>query len=310
MKAKSSLLCGLLCALVSRAALGAADNKQDLLWKKLEAVVEQEDRALDGVVGVAILDLESGRWLLHNADEVFPTASSIKIAVLAELYRQEEQSAGGAAGKARLDDLYTMNAADLVDDSRIMAGLTPGVTRITNRDLATFMVAVSDNAATNVLIERLGMENVGVLLRSLGLEKTQLRRKMIDLEAARTGRENVSTPREMVRLLEAIHRGRAFGPALTADFEKVLSTRKSSYLARDLSEDVVVADKPGDLGGVRCDSGIVFAYKRPFVISVMTAYLRDEPTAEQAIGRIGLAAYRHFEQLGRSSEYGRVIPEP
>src|SRR5216684_149427 len=90
------------------------------------------------------------KYLLH-ANDVYPQASSIKIWVLAELYRQAQQ------GKLKLTDLYTVNAADLVQDSDIMGGLTPGVTRITLRDLATMMVAVSDNAATNVLIDRIGM---------------------------------------------------------------------------------------------------------------------------------------------------------
>src|SRR5207302_3897033 len=91
--------------------------------------------------------------------------------------------------------LYTVQSADLVPDSDIMNGLTPGVTRVTLSDLATMMVAVSDNSATNVLIDRVGMQNVNAMLDSLGLSHTRLRRKMMDLEAAKQGRENISTPR-------------------------------------------------------------------------------------------------------------------
>src|SRR5437867_12854679 len=144
---------------LSTAALGQQkpeaprDTGSDLLWKKLETRIEEIAARLDGVMGVAILDLTDGRTLLQNADRVFPTASSIKIAILLELYRQEQEARGGAQGKAKLDDVYTFDPKDLVEDSQIMAGLTAGVTRVTNRDLAQFMIAVSDNAATNVLID-------------------------------------------------------------------------------------------------------------------------------------------------------------
>src|SRR6266851_4870534 len=87
---------------------------------------------------------------------------------------------------------------DLVIGSDIMLGLTPGFTRLTLRDLATMMVAVSDNSATNVLIDRVGFDNVNAMLEGLGLHGTRLRRKMMDLKAASEGRENVSTPREMM----------------------------------------------------------------------------------------------------------------
>jgi beta-lactamase class A len=114
------------------------DIGSDLLWKKLETRVGQISDRLDGVMGVAILDLTDGRILLHNGDRVFPTASSIKIAILLELYRQDQEARTGAKGKAKLDDLYTFDPKDLVEDSQIMAGLTPGVTRVTNRDLSRF----------------------------------------------------------------------------------------------------------------------------------------------------------------------------
>ncbi len=186
------------------------------------------------MLGVAILDLGTGHELLVHPDEVFPQASSIKIAVLAELYHQDGESADGKSGRARLNDSYTVRRSDLVADSDIMGGLTPGVTKLTNRDLATMMVPVSDNSATNVLIDLVGMDNVKQLMDSLGLKNTQLRRKMMDLKAAAEGRENISTPREMMHLLEALYRRKVFTPALGDDFFNVLATHKDSWLPRDL----------------------------------------------------------------------------
>lgn len=281
--------------------------KQRALWDKLTASIRQVDLELDGVLGVAIEDLTSGQTFFLHEDEVFPQASSIKIAVLAELYRQDQQAAQGASGKARLSDLYTVQSSDLVPDSDIMGGLTPSVTKITNRDLATMMIAVSDNSATNVLIDRVGMENVNRLLDTLNLAHTRLRRKMMDIKAAGEGRENVSTPREMLSLLEQIYRGKIFNQATTNDFLKMLSTHKDSWIPRDLPDGLQVADKPGSLEGVRNDSGIVFAQNRPYVICVMTTYLRKERDGENAIARISAAAYTMFDRFGRASEYGRVV---
>jgi len=285
-------------------------EKQLALWQKLEDRIADVDRHLDGTMGVAILDLTDGKTFLLRGDEVFAQASSIKIAVLAELYRQEQRGRHGEQGVARLSDLYTVRSEDMVPDSSIMLGLTPGVTKVTNRDLATMMVAVSDNSATNVLIDRVGMANVEGMLAGLGLKNTHLRRKMMDLEAARQGRENLSTPREMMTLLETIYRNKLLDRDLTADFFKVLSTAKDSSIPKLLPAGLVIANKPGELEAVRNDSGIVFVPNRAFVICVMTSYLQDELAGQRAISEIALAAYRYFDRLGRSSEYGRAVPPP
>ena len=276
-------------------------EKQQVLWMKLEKSILDVDRSLDGVMGVAIVDLTDGRKYLLHANDVFPQASSIKICVLAELYRQAQQD------KLKLTDLYTVNTADLVQDSDIMGGLTPGVTRITLRDLATMMVAVSDNSATNVLIDRVGMDNVNAFLNAQGLRETKLRRKMMDLKAAAEGRENVSTPGEMMTLLQGLYRGEILNKEMTADFFKVLSTHKDSWIPRDLPDDLKIADKPGALEGVRNDSGVIFVNKRPYVLCVMTTYLHRERDGEEAISNISLAAWRMFDRMARASEYGRVI---
>jgi len=284
------------------------DTGGDLLWKKLESRVEETASRLDGIMGVAILDLTDGRILLHNADRVFPAASSIKLAILLELYRQDQEARGGAKGKAILDDIYTFDPKDLVEDSRIMAGLTPGVTQVTNRDLAQFMIAVSDNSAANILYDRVGRDNVNAMLRGIELSKTMLRRKMMDVAAARRGEENVATPQEMVRLLEAIHKGKMLNKQSTTELIKQLSTLKQSYIPCYLPDSVQVANKPGELEGVRTDSGIIFAQNRPFAMSVMTAYNRDEKAAERAISEVALEAYHYFEMRGKTSEYGRILP--
>lgn len=284
------------------ASIGFAQAPDDSLWKKLGAHVDEAVEKFDGVIGVAIVDLTDQRAILKNADHVFPTASSIKIAILLELYRQEQN------GKAKLNDVYTFDQKDLVDDSQIMAGLTPGVTKITNRDLAQFMVAVSDNAAANVLINRVGMQNVNGTLRGLGLTKTMLRRKMMDIAAARRGDENVSTPQEMGRLLGMIFDGKALNKELTDAFIKQLKTlKKDSWLSTDLPSEIEIADKPGSLQGIRTDSGIVFAKNRPFAISVMTSAVRDERAAERRIGEVAREAFNYFEMRGKITEYGRVL---
>lgn len=274
---------------------------QQELWKKLQGYVEEQDHRLNGVMGVALLDLTSGEQYLLRGDETFPQASSIKITVLANLYLQDQK------GTLHLNDLYTVNAADLVPDSFIMGGLTPGITKITLHDLATMMVAVSDNSATNVLIDRVGFDNVNAMLESLGLHSTRLRRKMMDLNAAKQGNENIATPREMMTLLANIDQGKVLDPAHKDAFFKMLATGKNSPIRQAVPDAVVAADKPGELEAVRADSGVVFAQNRPFVICVMTSYDQDENAANATIGRIAKAAYEYFDRVGRASPYGRVI---
>lgn len=275
--------------------------KTEILWQKLEASIQQIDQHLDGVMGIAIEDLTTGQHYFLHEDEVFAQASSIKITVLANLFLQAQE------GRLKIGDLYTVQSADLVPDSDIMNGLTPRVTRLTLRDLATMMVAVSDNSATNVLIDRIGMDNVNAMLDSLGLKHTRLRRKMMDLEAAKQGRENISTPREMMVLLDAIYHGKVLNKESTDDFFKVLSTNKDSFIPRDLPPDLKIANKPGELEAVRNDSGIVFVQGRPYVICVMTAFLRNERAGEEAISKVSLEAWRIFDRLSRATEYGRVV---
>jgi beta-lactamase class A len=308
----SSLL--LLIALLARVAFGASDDakrsdteestraKQDVLWGHMEGAIRGIVHETDAVIGVAIVDLTDQRSFYLNADAIYPTASTIKIAVLAELYRQNERGSG-----AKLADLYTVNAKDGVGTEGILQSMSAGVSRITNHDLALLMVSLSDNSATNVLIDRVGMDNVNNWLAQLGLERTRLRRHMLDVKAAEEGRENTSTPRELITMLQALHAGRVFNKKTTEDFFKMLSTQKSSYIPRLLPADLVIANKPGSLDAVRNDAGIVFVPGRPFAIAVMTTFSNDDIAAEQCIARIAKVAWSYFDRVGKSSDLGRIV---
>jgi beta-lactamase class A len=276
-------------------------EKKEILWQKLQDGISQVDASLDGVMAIAIRDLTSGKEYLLHGDEIMPQASSIKIAVLADLLLQAQH------GKVKLSEEYVVRKEDLVSGSDIMLGLTPGVTRLTLRELATIMVAVSDNSATNVLISRLGMEDINAMLANLGLKSTRLRRKMMDLNAAGEGRENVATPREMMTLLEAIYSGKLLNKEMTAEFIKLLSTHKESAMLQGLPDDAIAANKPGELEAVRNDSGIIFVKGRPYILCVMTTYLKDEKDGSAAIRKIAELTYSYFDRVGRASEYGRVV---
>lgn len=287
----------------------ASSRHADELWERMENEIRGVAGQLDGVMGVTVRDLASGREFSLNGDKVFPAASTIKLAVLAELYRQTVLAESGAGGKLKITDLYTLSQADQVADSAIFNNLTPGATVLTHGDLAAFMVVVSDNAAANVLIRRLGMDSINKTLDELGLGEIRLRRKMMDLEAARQGRENVATPRQLVELLSRIRKGELLGEKYTADFFRLLRTPKESDLPRWIPASVPVANKPGSLPGVRCDAGIVEVPGRPFAIAVMTAFLVQDADGGEAIARVAAIAYRYFARLGAASLHGRYLKD-
>src|SRR5882724_9649346 len=98
--------------------------KEQLLFQKLDSTIQAESRNLDGVLGAYVLDLATGNTIASNADETFPTASTIKIAILAELFHQAQQ------GKLNLNDPYVLQSKDLVGGSGISSALTPGTTKL------------------------------------------------------------------------------------------------------------------------------------------------------------------------------------
>ena len=271
-------------------ALQLTPNQAELKAKFAQRLHEISSR-VDGVVGYAVLDLTSGDRITHLGGETFPTASTIKIAIVYELFKQAEE------GKVRLTETITLDRSKAVGGTGVLVYM--GTPTLSILDYATLMVTLSDNTATNVLIDRLGMANVTARMESLGLTHTRLRRRMMDTAAARRGDENVSTPDEIVRLLETVSKNK--------DAVELLEKPKTSRLRRGLPAGVAAADKPGELEGVRVDAGIVFAKNRPYILCVMTTYLKSEEEGESAIEEMSRAAYEYFSRIA-SGPLGRRFP--
>jgi beta-lactamase class A len=261
------------------------------LKQKFERRAAEIAARVDGVMGYVIVDLTSGDRFAHLDRETFPTASTIKLAVVYELFKQVEE------GSLRLDETMVLDRSKAVGGTGVLADL--GTPTLSIRDYAMLMVRLSDNTATNVLIDRLGMEKIAKRMLGLGLTATKLRRHMMDTAAARRGDENVSTPDELARLLQTIGK--------MPDAVAMLKKSKESRLRRGLPEGVETADKPGELEGVRVDAGIVFAKNRPYILCLMTTFLKDEAEGERAIEDLSRSAYEYFSRVG-SGPLGRRLP--
>jgi beta-lactamase class A len=278
------------------------DAKASALLDRLRSEVQARAARLDGVLGVYVEDLKSGAVVELRADETFPTASSIKPAVLYELYKQ--------ADEGRLDvNEVTRPPVPRVAGGGVLEMLGDRVS-LAWRDLALLMMVHSDNEATNVLIRKLGMDSVNRRLDALALPHTRLRRQMMDLEAARWGNENVSTPREMARLAALVARGEGLSAQRAKDLLAVATVpAQGSPFRRGLPEGVRAVAKPGSLEGVRCEMAWVDVPGRPYAAGIMTAYLAREEDGEEAIQALSAALYSTFDRLARASEFGRVISE-
>ncbi|MFQ6076497.1 MAG: serine hydrolase [Candidatus Bathyarchaeia archaeon] len=273
---------------------------------KLEKLLRFEAEKFPGVMGIGVKDLEEGDKILVNGDEVFPIGSSIKIPILIEFFNKAE------AGVINLDELLALKEEYTVGGSGVLQELQPGKVTMSLLDYATLMITVSDNVATNILIDIVGMEDVNRTLTRLGLERTKLRRKMMDYEAAKAGQENVSTPREMIELMDRLYRGKGLSPYVCESTLNIMKKPKLGVIRASVPDEIPVADKSGGVEGVSCDIGIVFLPRRPYAIAVMTKHIpisdfHGLDTRRTMIHVTGLVQ-TYFQEMDLATPLGRRVP--
>jgi beta-lactamase class A len=283
----------------SQGAYPVDEGTSGLLRKQFERRLDMIASSIDGVMGYAIVDLTSNDRFERYAGATFPTASTIKIAVLYELFRQ--------AGERRLslDAPIRLDPAKAVGGTGVLFELSSVTMSLL--DYATLMIVLSDNTATNMVIEAVGMDRVNARMQAIGAGDIRLRRRMMDLDAAAAGNENVASPAALARLLTAIYRNEGLSAASHEGLQSILRKAKSSAMLRALPPGVSVASKPGELGGVRVDAGIVELEWRPYVFVAMTSWLARDLDGERAIEDLSRASFEYFRRLDVSSEHGRAV---
>ncbi|MHB1051274.1 MAG: serine hydrolase [Bacteroidota bacterium] len=277
-------------------------SQTDIVKEKFISKVQSIVQNADAVVGVAIKDLNTGEQVLMNEKEIYPQASSIKIHILSEVYRQ------AAEGKFKMTDSRTLTPSSKVSGSGVLALLGDKSVTLSIRDYCVLMMHLSDNTATNLLIDLVGMKNVNESLVRNGAPNTKLQRIMMDYQAAKEGRENISTPVDVLMILEKLYRGTLVNKQSADDMLSIMKLEKSGWIKSGIDDDVVVANKAGDVEGVKVDAAIVYLDNNPYIIVVMTKMLAAESDGAAIITEISKAAYRYYERKANSNQYGRRIP--
>jgi beta-lactamase class A len=296
-----ALLCALGLALPSGPAAGQEPHLRQLA-ERFQSRLAGIAAEAPGVLGIQVVDLTSGQRFGVNSELVFPQGSSIKVPILLELYRQ------AAAGRVRLDERVPVDSAEMVGGTGVLNAFGDGTSHLALRDLGVLMIVLSDNTATNLLIDRLGMEGVNRLSAELGAPQTRLQRKMIRPRDSAEGRENLSTPAEAAALMARVARCALPVPAeACADLKRILSIPKTGALADAVPRGVPMAWKWGGIEGVYTVWGVVDLPGRPYVIAAMMNYAQDD-SAEEWVRRAAEATHGYFSRLARASPHGTRVP--
>ncbi|SMP54638.1 serine hydrolase [Anoxynatronum buryatiense] len=238
-------------------------------------------------VAVTVKDVSRGQWVMQlNDHQPMPSASIIKLLIMAEAMNQV------AEGRFALDQSIEILPAEQVAYS-LVTDLAAGSYQY--QDLVQLMITVSDNTATNVLMDLLGMERINGLAAALGLKNTRLQRKMMDFESARQGRQNLTTSGDMVTLLELILQEKLATPALCRLMLTFLENQQDrDSLRRYLPKKVKVAHKTGELPTLNHDVGLVSLSDQQYLIGVFVNEAVDNLEARRLIGHISRLVYHHM----------------
>jgi beta-lactamase class A len=258
----------LLAALAGESPAPSADTAA--LRRTLDSIANTHH----GVVGYSVINLETGERLSRRGDEKFSTASLIKVPVLVTVFDLV------ARGRLSLDDPLTVLKIDQVGGSGVVQHLHSG-TVLTVRDAAWLMSTISDNTATNLLLDRIIIRRVWDKMDSLGLNntrihsKTFLRNSSVAMDSSVKYGLGVTTPNEMARLFELLARGKAVDPVSDSTMLHILEHNTADFMLQRHAGGVRAAHKDGETDAVRTECTLWYLRAR-VVACVMTKENKDQ----------------------------------
>ncbi len=277
----------------------AQEEHLALIRARLQSEFQRIVDEYEGVAGIHVLDLTSGDRFAVQDELIFPQASAIKVPILLELFRRAESEPRLLSRRVELTDEVRTGG------SGVLQHLTDGGSTLSLEDYAIYMIVYSDNTATNVLIDELGMDAINALSASLGATDTKLQRKMIRPDESARGNENLSTPRDAALIMEKIAScDLPMGATGCQRVREILEIYKGGPIRAPVPREVPIAFKPGGITGVSTVWGIVNVPDRPYVVSVMSNYGGD---GGAVVEDASAAAYQYFSRLSGITPYGARV---
>lgn len=260
-------------------------EKYTELKKEIEKIISQ----VDGKVCINFYDLNKNDGFSINGDEKVLSASMIKLLILAELMKKISED------KFSLSDTIMMANFMKTEGDGVLKELNTGH-HFTLKELANLMIIVSDNQATNILIDLLGMENINLLGKELGLKESFLGRKMMDTEARKNGYDNYTSADDISLLLKLIYQEKLINKeASQLMLEILLKQQQGERLQRYLPTDIKIAHKCGDLDNLENDGGIIWFEDKVYILVVLTSGMSNLQ-CKQTIGKISKFVYDKMEE--------------
>ena len=292
------LICGSYFAYQYYTDLKETKRQQALLeqrkvaWQVLRQKLTNEISQFKGETGIVVKDLETGWELSYGKNQLFPSASLVKIPLMAACFLAADQ------GRIKLDRNIALKSVDKLTGSGVLKDMPVGTTFSVGR-LTGLMIYDSDNTATNIVTNLLGIDYLNRTFKTFGLKDTELSRKIADYRLRDKGIENYTTAEDMALLLEKIYRG-TLGNKYVSDqcISMLKLTRMNDRIPKYLPVEITIAHKTGLENGVCHDAGIVFTRKGNFLICVLTKHANSNSIlSKEFIAKVALYTYKYFEGL-------------
>lgn len=266
--------------------------KRKAAWAELKRDIKKESAGFNGKIGLIVKDLQTGWVISINENDVFPSASMVKIPIMAACFKAAHE------GSLSLDERIVVRANDITSGSGLIKTMPPG-SSFSVKELIGLMVTRSDNTAANILIKKLGLPYLNAYFRSAGLRNTNLSRKMMDFQRRGKGVENYTTPKDMSLILENIYRGKCVNAAVSQKCLDILKNQKvKDRIPKRLPQNAVVAHKTGLERRVCHDAGIVFTEQGDFLICVLTKIPAKDgfKPAKRFIAKVAAYTYNSYQE--------------
>jgi len=261
-------------------------------WLRLKKNIENKVINFKGTVGLVVEDLDMEWEIAINEETPIPSASLVKVPIMLSCFYAAQD------GKINLKDTITLQSSDKVSGSRVL-GKAPVGSVFTVEELFGPMITQSDNAAANVLIDYAGFDTLNTYFKKMGLNNTNITRKMMDFEERREGVENYSTARDMAYLLEQLYYNKFLNKEVSRKCLELLGQQKiNDRIPRKLPRGTYVVHKTGLERHVCHDVGIVFTSKGNFLICVLAKHEdRFAKPTKKFISDITLLTYNYYQNL-------------